>query len=365
MNMDVVALTLLWTLSRVLAKIPRIGARCTCEDEFVHFRIQRARDIARMTKVAYLMSKFRGTQAEDVLRSLRERGYTMMTSKELFSGHDEMENMKQLLEAPSCHVVVFREGTANRFFVAVRGTNLRSWRDWKEDIGITFEMPHHGHRVAEVRKLVGLLAEIYGNGSVTVTGHSLGAIVGFIVEREFYLKNHQLRDHLQPGHYFNLPFMPVDRVLLTILCRAESQAMLLRKATISERFLKGAAALAAFAAWWAPHDEEPRFMHEFHLLEDWSPNLYVQDYDTISQSILNYFEDRELGDYGQANTTFTPMLVRFGARALQHLPSARFIIANHGVGTLTSHPLSNWIRADCFRVRFVRYRNLQPQPFFF
>jgi hypothetical protein len=320
-----------------------------------------------MTKVAYLRSRTRWTEAEEVLTSLHESGYTMMTYANLFPDPTdeqtrELEQTRQLLEEPSNHVAVFRKGDANQYIVAIRGTNWSSWSDLWEDINVALERSHLGNRVAKVRDLVHQLARFYGNKSVTITGHSLGAIVGYNIERELYLTNRESgNNHLQLGHYFNLPFIPLDIFLCTILCRAKLKLTFLRKATISFPFLrKSAASSRATSPWWIP-DDENRFMSEFNSLVEWSPHIYVQRYDTISQSILNYFENRQMNDYAHAYTAFTPMMVKFGARALQHLPSARFIIASHGLDTVTSHRLSNWITAISCDIEVMQY-SLHPQP---
>lgn len=359
---------------RLLKKCDRIFQRkhCGCGQKLTDFIKNHTCVNALMIQVVYLHSRRKKFDAD--LKSLRELGYEMMTAEEISKDFkskiddDEQKAMENLLPLESRHVVVFKteKDKQKSIFVAIRGTNMLSWKDLMEDLKIAFETIHCGDRVGKIERLVDLLARVYGNEFVTITGHSLGATVGYCIERKLYLKNRESNNpHLQLGHYFNLPFLPLDRVLLYFLSRFKVEFMPLRKANLSERCLKKFANLSE-RCWkkfanilGLSSGSNDGFMNEFNNLKDWFPNVYVQEHDTICQGIVNYFQHRSTGDCGLPNTSFTPMLARFSAKPLHHFPSVRLIITNNGVETVTSHGISNWTGTECCRVRVERYRDLE------
>ena len=342
------------------------------EGELESLLRNRTHVLARMIDVTYDIANHpcksvnAPRDVQESMKSLRASGCEQLSAVELISalpGNETRmaeDDLTVLLEDPRCLVTVWkmRGAEQDKYVVAVRGTRLTSFTDLKDDVQIACEQSHDTGRVKRIYALTRKLIERYGRESVILTGHSLGAAVSFHVCRKLYLEHSEVE-----GHFFELPFMTLDKVLKKFLKFWQMEVLglmfaadVLRLKSVLEclwgKLIEPSARLLEF--------DVDAARAEFESLEDWHPFIYVQKYDDISNEYIDFFNYNCTHSDGRGISRVTAILNKLGIAAqARHLcPSAHLITSDKGVGTLTSHGISNWIDVERIRVKCAKYTSL-------
>ena len=329
---------------------------------------------AKANFLVYMLSKAYEYHLRDqnCIRKWLLFGYEIIPAAEFNDG-----NVRDLLE--SCRRVLIplrrsrnqpRRGAGvhpgeNRYDVLVlfRGTSFDPW-DILEDFAIPLEDLHETERVQRSDALVRELVERYGYENVCLVGHSLGAVVAFLIARKFYLDRRQTLE----GHFFNLPFMCVGALIQEMLSLMSLEYVFLCQVVnlLSLRpVLNGLLGEAQRRISRLPHlrDSAHQAAAEFSQLTGWKPNIYVNEYDRISRSYITYFRGMRseggpnvVGRSGWSRATAILKTMGIDARAHHLCPSAKLIISKKGISTLiNSHSLRAWEDRKHYHLRIESY----------
>ncbi|KAG0579929.1 hypothetical protein KC19_4G135600 [Ceratodon purpureus] len=257
--------------------------------------------------------------------------------------HRDLKDVRKLLKDPQCHVIVYRKRNYYQkkvqIVVAVRGTNLLSHADLKEDLKISFQHLHKNERLVKIDKLVRELIKRYGCESICLTGHSLGAAIAFIVARQLYLDDKEVE-----GHFFALPFMPLDRIIRKIGSILHYEMSVCGRIPTLLGLDKHLEKFMEELTEWSASFVSSRFdlaedaKKEFNMLMSWHPHIYVQKFDVISNGYIEFFRDTSSSSGLSRSTAFL--------RRLGMGPSAILITSKAELGTITSHGIDHWIDVE-------------------
>lgn len=206
-----------------------------------------------------------------------------------------------------------------KYVVAIRGTKPRCQQDIVDDIRHACEILHSSPAYdillrmtnSVIDQCVILNEDHFDDKMICVTGHSLGAAFGLLVARQLELGGRRVQAHL-----FNPPFLTLEIIGRKAVAGLQVQDIF--------RFVGDIVREALAKTPTRDPDQLERVSremeHEYCRLGDWTPNLYVNEHDTICNHYIKYFS----GNTPQCSSSQTRFLQEHGvdARASHLIPSA-------------------------------------------
>jgi hypothetical protein len=250
-----------------------------------------------------------------------------------------------------------RHPSAPQYIVAFRGTMLSNPKDIHLDLKVMANTLPSCKRTKRAHtalaKLVATIAKSkdgFGNCSIWLTGHSLGASLALDVGRAM-MSDQGLN---LPTFLFNPPQVSLGPAINLLL----PTDVVRRELHVASNLVKAGLGLVL-----SPHRR--RMQALFERLSPWAPNLYVHDKDLVCQGYISYFEQREQlqerfsGDVAKCATSLSYRDMLFSALGKEkerpHLLPSATLWRNSSMGkdvhglkktSLAAHQLQQWWKPE-------------------
>ncbi|KAL2635108.1 hypothetical protein R1flu_006587 [Riccia fluitans] len=242
---------------------------------------------------------------------------------------------------------------APEWVVAIRGTDVKSLHDLRNDLKIALERLHTSSTVELLKIVVSRLVKTVDPGCrqsrVAVTGHSLGASHAMVVTRELALEGYPIESHL-----FNPPFATIPALGRRWIRKLMSPVLGFSKAQrLVEKLSKFESTVSTGFNFLLDGGETMRKQFaEYKVLARWCPHLYLNKHDPVCQLYISHFTKRrkrteQLSDSWYSFGSAFLRATLGDAQSFHLLPRASCCIANTDkYRPWIAHSLSNWTRHD-------------------